>query len=954
MVAQFKFITSLRFVILILCFFAKFKCYSQVEFMLDFNKNENGSNPSCFQKYQSRIVFYAAKCIYSMDSLGNDLKLVADSLNPFLFIEFTSSTNPFVINGGYIYYISNNKLWRTDLNQFNNLGAYNYPDASMYFAGNMPIVIGSNGAFTPFNSAAALIPIRDDGNLIGIFGFNFIWLPFYDTYKFFPPQRIGNKLYCFNTWGGESLRIFSIQENAIASNFFGSIDNLENEIISEYGYKSFGKPRLFEPIITIENKIYFTISKASSLSTSHNELWKIENEILTKVCDFNPSNSPTRSGFTQRLYELNGKIIIHLSSNGFEELWVSDGTAPNTKILKSFKTEVPIDDTFAAILNNKMYFTANDNNDFEVWETDGTVVNTKLFMDLEVAVSSSPSRFLDFQGGFLFQTRDSSIWISQGEVSNTLKLPIKLKDLRIQKLEKNKFIKEGKYIFGGYDDGVMGSEPTKFDIVNLALSNIVNINNSNESFLYDLLIKYKLNDRYYFGGVYNKTRGIFSTDGTAEGTIRNSPQDIDLVALEVQNGENGLFVREYFDGSSQYGLGFLNLLTNEYDRIDLKKSENVMINPKALFGFDDEVIFVNQNTPTELYRSDDLNKPVLLKEFEVNIESIFSTSSKIFCSANGLWVGDGSAFTQLFNTSDINLPISVTHYITKENKLYLFSKFRNIYNQIKYGLFVSDGTRNGTILIYTFEGVVKAQDFSFFVDQDSIFFALNYNNQTNLYRYETLFGQVTLLSSFDNVIQDSFNNFLKFSKLRNELYLQYNRNNRGFVSKINLDNTVLTIVNEGPPNFQYDLEVLNNVLYFRTTTDEFKYRLMRTDGTGIGTYIISTSFNNNPEFVPRLLMTFENKLLFFSEFESLGAELFFYKPQLCENTINQSVKSGSWTDSSTWSCGSLPNLNKDIIINTNHKVILQTNQIGEAKSIFTFLGSVLEIENGAILTIKPD
>ena len=933
-------------------FLMEYQGHAQVEFLQDFNDKENGSNPRFFKRFQDRILFFANRSVYSMDTLGGDLNLVAGSIK---FINEELTPKPFVVHAGFVFYISevDNKLWRTDLNQFTNLGIYNYPLHSFYFAGEMPIVIGDHGAFTPFNNSAAAIPIRDDGYLIPIGGLNFFYLPFFDTYRDFGPQPIIDKLYCFvfNSFNN-SFSIVSIRENGIASTPLGSIPDLQGSVLLEYSKQSDFTPKLFNPVVTINNVIYFVISRSTSLNTSRNELWKIENDILTKICDFNPANNPSQSGLTHRLYNLNGKIIVLMSSLGFQELWISDGTAANTNFLKSFKTNVLLDDTFATILNNKMYFSAAEVDDFELWETDGTIANTKVFMDLDINISSSPSRFVDTQNGFAFQTNDGSIWMSQGTVGTTQKIPLTIQNLRIKKLENNRFIQVGKYIFGAYDNGIIGSEPFRFDTETLELTQLANLNTTTESFGYDIGLRFKYEDKWFFNGTYDGKRGLFSTDGTIAGTIRNSPQSIDVFPTELAIGLNGMFVKEHTQETFSNGLGFLNFLTKDYTRIDLKKSETENINPGQLFSFNDEAVFLNEDNKQELFISNGLNKPVLLKEFDIKLTSIFTNNSRIFCGSNGLWTYNGSGFTQVTTSLDINLPISVNHFVYFENRIFLFAQFKNDNNESKYGMFVSDGTRAGTILIHTFVGFSSIQDFSFLSTSNNIFFAFKSGNQCRIFEYNKLNDIVRTLTTLDNV--DRYIDFMKFAILKNELFMEYKQENKGYVSKLNLTNGLFSVINQGQPNFKYEMEVVNEVLYFRTTTNDNKYRIMRTDGTGVGTYIIPTPFNNQPTFIPRLFLPFADKLLFFSDVDSYGAELFQYTPQLCENTINQSVKSGYWTDSTTWSCGNIPKPTEDIIINRNHIVILLSNEKGEAKSISAILGSVLDIRNGSVLGINQN
>ena len=94
----------------------------------------------------------------------------------------------------------------------------------------------------------------------------------------------------------------------------------------------------------------------------------------------------------------NGKIF--LISDSDSTIWTSDGTPTGTKQL----TTVKVDNTDMGILNNIIYFTGiSTANGSELWQTDGTAGNTKMVADiLAGSESSTPDDFFTYNNKLYF------------------------------------------------------------------------------------------------------------------------------------------------------------------------------------------------------------------------------------------------------------------------------------------------------------------------------------------------------------------------------------------------------------------------------------------------------------------------------------------------------------------------------------------------------------------------
>ncbi|MEO6949422.1 MAG: T9SS type A sorting domain-containing protein [Ginsengibacter sp.] len=97
-------------------------------------------------------------------------------------------------------------------------------------------------------------------------------------------------------------------------------------------------------------------------------------------------------------FTYNGKIF--LISNADSTIWTSDGTPSGTNQLATVK----VDNTDMGILNNIIYFTGiNAANGSELWQTDGTAGNTKIVADIQVGIASStPDNFFTYNNKLYF------------------------------------------------------------------------------------------------------------------------------------------------------------------------------------------------------------------------------------------------------------------------------------------------------------------------------------------------------------------------------------------------------------------------------------------------------------------------------------------------------------------------------------------------------------------------
>ena len=172
---------------------------------------------------------------------------------------------------------------------------------------------------------------------------------------------------------------------------------------------SFPPPFIFvNNAVNLTGKFMFGVSDGSATS----ELWQCDGTpagtSLFKSFSFINNDFPillvnyqydvNTGTLTTPLFQGN-KFFFSASNNGEgRELWVSDGTLPNTKIVKDIwsGSSNGIDFPSYAFSTDTLYFSANDGlKGNELWKTDGTALGTVLKADINVGAGNSDPQ-LDF------------------------------------------------------------------------------------------------------------------------------------------------------------------------------------------------------------------------------------------------------------------------------------------------------------------------------------------------------------------------------------------------------------------------------------------------------------------------------------------------------------------------------------------------------------------------------
>lgn len=113
--------------------------------------------------------------------------------------------------------------------------------------------------------------------------------------------------------------------------------------------------------------------------------------------------------------------------HGFE-LWVSDGTAAGTRMVKDIHPGANNSlqsNPYFAVMNGRLYFEATDGvNGRELWVSDGTAAGTQMLKDINPGSSNSTPTFLTVVNNRLFFAAfrpdvGTELWVSDGTTAGT-------------------------------------------------------------------------------------------------------------------------------------------------------------------------------------------------------------------------------------------------------------------------------------------------------------------------------------------------------------------------------------------------------------------------------------------------------------------------------------------------------------------------------------------------------
>ncbi len=308
----------------------------------------------------------------------------------------------------------------------------------------------------------------------------------------------------------------------------------------------------------VGDKVYFRAYDA----TNGNELWVTDGTVngTTLVKDIYPgsTNGYTNDSYPQAFYAFGSQVLFSAETALGQELWISDGTANGTTLVKDINTvSTHSSPRFFTEFNGMVYFSANDGiNGTELWVTNGTSNGTTLFKDINPGSSSGNinssevSDLIVFKGKLFFEAYNAAtgyeLWSSDGTANGTTLV----KDIYPGSPSGNinyPIVLGDKLLFAA-TDGTNGYELWSSDGTPTGTTLLKDIYNGSSDGNPQYMTK--IGDHVYFFAS-DSTTGYepWKSDGTSNGTVR---------IADIRTGTNGSLVNSFCYGGDcarfrQYG-----------------------------------------------------------------------------------------------------------------------------------------------------------------------------------------------------------------------------------------------------------------------------------------------------------------------------------------------------------------------------------------------------------------
>jgi ELWxxDGT repeat protein len=282
-------------------------------------------------------------------------------------------------------------------------------------------------------------------------------------------------------------------------------------------------------LTTAAGKLYFQ----GATTGNGYELWTSDGTDAGThiVADIRPGPMPSFDSWSATPFALvSGNRIVFAADDGVHgrELWVSDGTAAGTGLLREFKEGAAgaWDGSYftTAVLNGRAYFEAEDaGHGREVWVTDGTDAGTKLFADLVPGANSSyPWVFtVAGQNVYFLANIDSDYYSNALLVTNGIAAPRRVGADQHVGVSSSFALLQGvgdKLYFAGIDE-LSGSEPWVTDGTDAGTKMIANIARDKAPSSFPAGLTAAGNLLYFWAAENGNDRTFWRTDGTSSGTF---------------------------------------------------------------------------------------------------------------------------------------------------------------------------------------------------------------------------------------------------------------------------------------------------------------------------------------------------------------------------------------------------------------------------------------------------
>jgi ELWxxDGT repeat protein len=335
------------------------------------------------------------------------------------------------------------------------------------------------------------------------------------------------------------------------------------------------------------NQYYFLVYFSANDSVHGKELWKtdgtVQNTVIVKDINTgtNSSNPSVLIPFNSKLY-----FVAKTEASGYE-LWCTDGTETGTTMVKDINPGTGNAFFYGSnanfqgiVFENKLYFTADDGvYGHELWVTDGTALGTMMIKDINTSGDSYPQNYFIVNNELFFIARDQAyyrqIWKTDGTTAGTVRITSCFMPL----CSFSNMYQWNDQVYFYASDTIHDYELWTSDGTTTGTRMIKDINPAGSSKPY-VSSWNDYNGYLYFIAKINNGDELFRTDGTEAGTELIAPpiapySEPLYVSLSFINYNNAMYFRAGFTSHSYE----LWKLTDSTTTISPVAMENKMVYP---------------------------------------------------------------------------------------------------------------------------------------------------------------------------------------------------------------------------------------------------------------------------------------------------------------------------------------------------------------------------------------
>jgi ELWxxDGT repeat protein len=942
--------------------------YTQISPFADLNLTDKSSFPSSFTEYNNATYFISVNGLCRIGAGNSQIQVIDSQKVLGQNLIYKEHFKYLYVFGTELYYFKTNvtttQLWKTD-GTTNQMVLSNFPIdynyTKLFFINNSICYFSENKLYKIENNSSILL---------GTFPHNL-------QSTNYNPIGLPNAL-IFYTFETNNLKIWKSDGTAAETTLIGNISGFDTYQI-ESGTIANSR------CVLLNNEVYFFVPKVANYGNYSLELWKTDGASITFIkVVLNPGN-----GYVFNLASKNGKILFNY---GYTQLWMSDGTASGTSMIKSFShIALEYSNRKWGYFNGFYYFGAKETTNFELWKTDGTTAGTSKVYDYGASTlgDRTPTYFYETNTELFFIVDILKLWKTDGTTAGTSEFtqyanPNETDQIGYfypfyPEIYKNP---SNQYLWRNWD-AQNGHELWRS---NTTLENSVIVSNAtintNKSLISD--IKHKIGNTWYFNGINEKGAELWKTDGTLQGTtmVKDINQGFSNTYILGMTSMNNIL---YFIASNAGGKrGFYRSDGTEAGTYEVAPNLDDYQIKSEIVTDGNKIYFVaasatGQYTGFIPWASDGTAAGTYPIPFPLGNGSIPPEDAKSLTIANNklffiaysrIWSGNSNQVNPIY-LDYINRPYFPNNLIEFNQKVYTLCRIYDP-NAPDYpnALYETDGTEQGSRIVKSFPSESLYNSIAFYLSKsnDKIYFReiseLNtYPYKVNLWCSDGTTAGTIKLKEIGNTNNLSS---LRSKSIGNNLVLFTGFLSYGDSIKVWRSDGTVAGTNKIFGQKSTISEVIGiggnqTKMFFTCVDNNQNFEFWETNGTTNGTIRRGTNTQFQPLSSSILgpnspksdnIMDFNQKMMFWSYDTQTDYEPWIYQLPDCQNNINYTLKSGDWNDLSSWSCGFVPTLNQTAIIKNPHKITISATDRININKLITEAGCVLQTHSGAVFEVR--